>query len=228
MSDSDSSKTMESGIFSLREETLNAISHGIGFILSITGLCLLIVYSSIKGTAWHIVGCTIFGSSLVILYLASTLYHSCRKVRHKSFFRLLDHICIYILIAGTYTPFTLTYLRGGWGWTLFGLVWGLALAGIILKSLFKHRYDFISTAGYVLMGWLIVIAIKPMLALVPGWCLLWLCIGGACYTLGVLFYLQSDKPYFHTVWHIFVMGGSICHFFSIFWYVIPEHRYSGV
>jgi hemolysin III len=191
--------------------------------LSVAGLAVLVTLAALKGTAWHIVGCSVYGATLVLLYTASTLYHSVRSPRLKRFFRIIDHASIYLLIAGTYTPFTLVNLRGGWGWTLFGLVWGLAALGILFKVFFVGRFSIASTAVYLLMGWLVVIAIKPLLTLVPSGGILWLLVGGLAYTAGVVFFAWGKLPYNHAVWHVFVLTGSICHYFAVLFYVLPAN-----
>lgn len=204
-----------------KEELINSITHGAGLALSVAGLVVLVTLAALKGTAWHIVGCSVYGTTLVLLYSASTLYHSMRSPRLKRFFRIIDHSSIYLLIAGTYTPFTLVNLRGGWGWTLFGLVWGLAALGILFKIFFVGRFPIASTAVYLLMGWLVVIAIKPLLTLVPSGGLLWLLAGGLAYSAGVVFFAWEKMPYNHAVWHVFVLTGSICHYFAVLFYVLP-------
>ena len=204
-----------------KEELINSITHGAGVALSIAGLAVLVTLAALKGTAWHIVGCSVYGATLVLLYTASTLYHSMRSPRVKRFFRIIDHAAIYLLIAGTYTPFTLVNLRGGWGWTLFGLVWGLAVLGVLFKIFFVDRFPIASTTVYILMGWLAVIAIKPLLAAVPSGGILWLLAGGLAYTLGVVFFAWEKIPYNHAAWHVFVLTGSICHYFAVLFYVLP-------
>lgn len=206
---------------SFKEELANSLTHGIGAVLSIAGLVVLVVLSSIQGDAWRIVSFSIYGTCLILLYTASTLYHSFRSPRVKHVFRIMDHAAIYLLIAGTYTPFTLTLLRGGWGWSLFGLIWGLCLAGIVFKLFFVNKFNVLSTIIYLLMGWLIVIAGKPLIENVPAGGLYWLLAGGAAYSLGTVFYLWERLPFHHAVWHLFVLGGSVCHFFAIFLYVLP-------
>jgi len=208
--------------YSTGEEIAHSISHGMGLLLSIAGLVLLTVLASLRGGAWHVVSCSIYGSTLVLLYAASTFYHALPCPRPKRIFQLLDHTAIYLLIAGTYTPFTLVNLRGGWGWTLFGLVWGLALAGTLLELLLRRRVKALSLAFYLGMGWLVAIAVKPMLhALAPGGLLL-LLLGGLAYSLGVIFYVWRRLPYHHAVWHLFVLAGSVLHFFSVLLYVVPQ------
>ena len=206
-----------------REEIANSITHGIGIYLGVAALVLLVVFASLHGNAWHIVSCSIYGMTLVLLYTASTLYHSSRKAKVKHVMRILDHSSIYLLIAGTYTPFTLVPLRGGWGWSIFGVIWALALFGIISKIFFIGRFEVLSTSLYLLMGWLVVVAGKPMLARVPTGGIIWLVIGGVSYTVGILFYVFDSKiPYGHAIWHLFVLTGSICHFFAVMLYVVPH------
>jgi hemolysin III len=201
--------------YTLGEEIANSITHGVGAGLSIAGLTVLVVLAAIYGDVWRVVSFSIYGSTLVILYLASTLYHSFQNPRLKSLFQVFDHSAIYLLIAGTYTPFLLVSLRGPWGWSLFAVVWGLALLGIGFKALYLQRYHVASTLGYILMGWLGVIVIRQMLNTVPPEGLVWLAAGGAFYTIGIIFLAWRRIPYGHTIWHFFVMGGSLCHYFAI-------------
>ncbi len=207
--------------YSFREELLNSITHGTGILLSIGALVLLIVFSSLYGSARHIVSCTIFGVTLILLYTASTLYHSFQKPRVKRFLKIFDHSCIYLLIAGTYTPFLLVTLSGALGWMMFGVIWFLAFSGIVLKIFFVHRFKIISTIAYVLMGWIIIFAIKPLLDSLPSGGIVWLVAGGLAYTLGVVFYVWKKLPFNHAIWHLFVLGGSICHFCAVIFYVLP-------
>lgn len=200
----------------IREEIANSITHGIGAALSIAALVVLIVRAAQEGTAWHVVGVTIFGSSLFLLYLVSCLYHALPGRRTKHVFQVLDHSFIFILIAGTYTPFCLVNFRGPWGWTLFGLVWGIAAAGIAFKAVFLPRYDKIGSLLYVVMGWLVLIVAHRLLPDLGKVGVTWLAAGGVTYTVGVVFYaLDSRVRFAHTVWHLFVMGGSLCHFFAV-------------
>ncbi|MBI5155312.1 hemolysin III family protein [Candidatus Poribacteria bacterium] len=201
--------------YSPSEELANAATHGAGAVLSVAGLVTLIVLAVAAGDPWRIVSFSIYGASLVVMYLASTLYHSFRHPKVKRVFRVLDHASIYLLIAGSYTPFTLVAMRGGWGWSLFGIVWGLALAGIVLKIFFTGRFRGISAGVYLGMGWLVMIAIKPLLEAIPMTAFVWLAIGGAAYSLGVVFYLWRRLPYHHAVWHVFVLAGSICQFIAV-------------
>jgi hemolysin III len=205
----------------LREEFANAMTHGVGALLSIAGLVILVVYAALQGGASRIVAASLFGASLVVLYTASTCYHSFRCPKVKRWLRRFDHAAIYLLIAGSYTPFTLLNLRGGWGWTLFGLVWGIAAVGIAFKLFYTGRFEILSTIAYIAMGWLIIIAIKPAMANIEPAGLAWLTAGGLAYTGGVLFYGMRRMPYNHAVWHLFVMAGSACHFFAILFYAKP-------
>jgi len=203
------------------EEIANSATHGIGLLLSIAGFVVLLVFAILHGTASHIVACSIYGATLICLYAASTLYHAAVSPRLKRALKIFDHSAIYLLIAGTYTPFLLLYLRGAWGWSLFGVVWGLAFAGIIFKFWFVDHFQYLSTAVYLAMGWLVVIAAKPVLAHVPTPSLLWLLAGGILYSSGVIFYAWKRLPYGHVIWHLFVLGGSICHYFAILRSVLP-------
>lgn len=202
------------------EELANSITHGLGLALSIAGFVVLVVLAVIRGGAWLIVSCAVYGSTLVCLYTASTLYHSLRSGRAKRVFKILDHAAIYLLIAGTYTPFTLVNLRGGWGWTLFGIVWGLAVAGVVFKLWFVDHFQILSTVIYLAMGWLAVIAAKPLFQRVPTGGLYWLLAGGVLYTIGIAFYACRKVPYNHAIWHVFVLAGSICHYFAVVYSVI--------
>jgi hemolysin III len=204
-----------------KEETINAVTHGLGALLGLLGLTVLVVMAVLHGNVWHVVSCSIYGATLVLLFTSSTLYHSFRHERVKHAFRIVDHASIYLLIAGTYTPFLLVNLRGRWGWSLFGVIWGLALAGIVFQVFFVRRFRLAQTLIYLAMGWLVVVAFKPLMARVPRPGLLWLMAGGLCYTVGAIFYLWKKLPYHHAIWHLFVLGGSICHYFAILFYVLP-------
>ena len=201
--------------YTLGEEIANSITHGVGAGLSIAGLTVLVVLAALQEDVWRLISFSIYGSTLVILYLASTLYHSFQNPRVKRFFQICDHSAIYLLIAGTYTPFLLVSLRGPWGWSLFAVIWGIALLGIGFKALFIHRFHVASTLGYILMGWLGVVAIRQMLESVPAAGLTWLAAGGVLYTIGVIFLAIRHIPYNHTIWHFFVLGGSLCHYFAV-------------
>jgi hemolysin III len=203
------------------EEVANCVTHGVGLALSVAGFVALVLLAWGYGDAWHLVSCGVYGASLVTLYLASTLYHGARTPRAKHLLRAVDHCGIYLLIAGTYTPFTLVTLRGPWGWTLFGLVWGLALAGILFRVVFGARFPVVAVASYVLLGWLCLIAAKPIIALVPVGALLWIAAGGFAYTTGVFFFASKRIPHYHAIWHLFVLGGSICHYVAVLLYVLP-------
>ena len=203
----------------LGEEIANGISHGVAFLLALAGTPILIVTAVQRGGTAGIVGASVFAVTMVLLYLTSTLYHVLPRNRAKQLFQVFDHSAIYLLIAGTYTPFTLGVLKGGWGWTLFGLVWGLALIGVVLKSFAGMRYPKLSTGLYLAMGWLVVIAIKPMWSLMPAQGLAWLFAGGVAYTLGVVFFVLDERVrYAHFIWHLFVVTGTACHFFAVLWY----------
>ena len=203
------------------EEVANSLTHGLGLALSCAGLGILLVLAARYGDAWHVVSCSIYGGSLVLVYAASTLYHTVRHDTWKRRFKLLDHVAIFMLIAGTYTPFTLVLMRDGWGWTLFGLVWACALAGIGFKLFSTQRFRKGSTVMYLAMGWLAVLFIKPFLAALPVGSLWWLAAGGLSYTVGVIFYLWDSLPFGHAIWHLFVLGGSACHYFAVLFYVLP-------
>jgi len=204
-----------------KEEKLNVITHAIGLVLSIVALVLLVVFASLEGTVKHIVSFSIYGASLIVLYSASTIYHYSQRPKLRKRLNIFDHAAIYVLIAGTYTPFTLVVLKGWVGWTIFGVSWGLALVGIILKLFFTGRYDKISTFAYVLMGWLIIFAIKPLVQNLPFEGLMWLLAGGIFYTVGAALYSIKRMKYNHAIFHIFVLLGSFAHFIAIFFYVLP-------
>ncbi|MBI5690415.1 MAG: hemolysin III family protein [Verrucomicrobia bacterium] len=207
--------------YSPHEELANRLTHGCGAALSIAGLVLLVVHSARHGDAWHIVSTAVFGATLVLLYTASTAYHSSRGERVRRFLQRFDHAAIFLLIAGTYTPFLLVTLRGPWGWSLFGVVWGFTLVGVVLKFRFAGRFRILSTLLYLSLGWMVLIAARPLLAHLapPG---LWLLLaGGLCYTFGTVFYLWQRLPYQHAIWHLFVLGGSTCHWFAVFLHVVP-------
>ena len=205
-----------------REELANRLTHGLGVVFSIAGLVLMVVFATLHGDAWHVVSTAIFGGTLVLLYASSTLYHSFGSEPHKRVLQKFDHAAIFLLIAGTYTPFVLVTLRGAWGWSLFGVVWGLAVIGVALKFWFAGRFRFVSTGIYLGMGWLVMIALKPLVAALPAAGLRLLIAGGLCYTGGAVFYLWKRLPYHHAIWHLFVLGGSTCHWAAVFYYVIPR------
>jgi hemolysin III len=203
------------------EELANSLTHGLGALLAIAGLVVMTTFAGLYGDAWHVTSSVIFGSSMVLLYLASTLYHAIQSPRAKQILRGFDHSAIFLLIAGTYTPFTLVSLRGPWGWTLFGITWGLALFGILTQGGILRKYGALRVLLYLAMGWVVVFAAKPLLSsLDPGG--LWLlALGGLCYTVGIFFYASKRIPYAHAIWHLFVLAGTILHFFAVLFYVIP-------
>ena len=203
---------------SLGEEIANSLSHGLGFLATVAAFPVLVIAAQQRGDTAGIVGASVFATTMVLLYLASTLFHALPRCRAKRVFQILDHSAIYLLIAGTYTPFTLGVLRGDWGWTLFGLVWAMALAGTVLKAFGGVRYTTLSTWTYLAMGWLVVIAAKTVWTLVPGWGLFWLIAGGLAYTAGAVFFMAERIRYFHFVWHLFVVAGTACHFIAVLRY----------
>lgn len=218
----DEIRLMSATAYTPREELANSLTHGLGIVLSVAGLVLLVKSSVLRGDVWHITSSTIFGVSLVALYTASTLYHSCRDFARKQLLRKFDHAAIFLLIAGSYTPFLLVTLRGPWGWSLFAIVWGITVLGIALKFRFAGRFRVFSTLLYLGLGWLVLVAIKPLLAVLPSGGMPWLVAGGACYSVGTIFYLWKRLPYHHAVWHLFVLGGSGCHWVAVFGYVVPR------
>ena len=199
----------------------NSITHGVGAALALVGATYLIIAST-RGSASIIASCSVFASTLVLVYLCSTLYHSLVRTRARHVFHVLDHSAIYLLIAGTYTPFTLVSLRGAVGWTLFAIVWTLAIAGIIFKSFAVGRFAAASTVVYLFQGWVVVFAARPLIHAIGPQGLLWLGAGGAAYTLGIIFFAMDRIPYFHAAWHLFVLAGSIAHYFAILFYVVPR------
>jgi len=204
------------------EETASSIIHGIGAVLAIAGLALLVTFAGIMGDPWRVVSFSVYGATLVLLYTSSTFYHAFRNPKMKKLFRIFDHAAIYLLIAGTYTPFLLVTIRGALGWTLFGINWGFALLGVVQSVLFIDRLKFVALVAYLGMGWLIVFALKPLVAALPLGGMIWLVIGGLCYTGGVVFYVSKRIPYNHAIWHLFVLGGSVSHFFAMLLYVLPS------
>lgn len=207
--------------FSLGEEIANAVSHGVGALLSISALVLLIVFSSLNGTWIHVVSFTIYGVTMVFLYTSSTLLHSLPKGRAKNVFEILDHSSIYFFIAGTYTPFLLVAVRGEIGMRLFLIVWGIAIFGSIFKIFFVQRFVIISTLIYIIMGWLIVFAWSSLVASIPTGGIILLAVGGVLYTFGAVFYIWRWFKFHHMVWHLFVLAGTIVHFFSVIIFVLP-------
>jgi hemolysin III len=206
--------------YKLGDILANAITHGIGAGLAIAGGAYLITVST-RGTAWHVVSCSIFSATLILVYLCSTLYHSLVRTRARHVFHILDHSSIYLLIAGTYTPFTLISLRGPVGWTVFGFEWGLAIAGVIFKCFVVGRFEVVSALVYLFQGWFVVFAALPLYHAIGWGGIAWMGAGGLAYTLGIIFFAYDRLKYFHATWHIFVLAGSIFHFFAILFYVVP-------
>jgi len=204
----------------LGEEIANALIHGVGLGLAVAALVILVVLACRYGSVWHVVGFAVYGATLVLLYLASTLYHCFPEGKVKRVFRVFDHAAIFLLIAGTYTPITLITLRGPWGWTIFGLVWAIAIVGIVGKSIWINKFKLFSTILYIVMGWLVVVALKPLLAALNRTSIIFLLAGGVLYTLGTIFYVWKSRKYAHAIWHVFVLAGSICHFFTIL-FILP-------
>jgi len=207
----------------LIEELTNSLTHGFWLLLSLAGMAALIFLSWTKGSNTHLVSCSVYCTTLVLVYTASTLYHSVQKPRIKHYFRLFDQVAIYLVIAGTYTPFTLVNLRGFWGWTLLGTVWALSLFGILFKIIFANRYAAVSMALYVLMGWTAIIAAKPIIDTIPLGCLALILCGGFAYTMGLVFLAWEKLPFSHTIWHIFVLAGSLFHYCAVMIYVLPAN-----
>ena len=206
---------MTDRIESLREEFASALTHGLGATAALAGGAVLITLAALFGDGWQLSAAIVFGITLLLLYVASTLYHAIQHPVAKGRLKIFDHCAIYLLIAGTYTPFTLIGLRGPWGWGLFAAIWTIALAGVVFKLFHTGRFPRLSTALYVAMGWLVVVAIKPMLASIDAWTLGWLLAGGVFYTLGTYFYHRESIPYAHAIWHLFVIAGSVCHFVAV-------------
>ncbi|MCB5266905.1 MAG: hemolysin III family protein [Candidatus Cloacimonetes bacterium] len=200
---------------SLPEEIANAITHGVGVGLAIAALVVLVVHAARISDTWKIVSFSIYGATMIILFLSSTLYHSFPQPYLKRFFRILDHSSIFLLIAGTYTPVTIGSMRGGWGWSLFGVIWGLTLIGIVLKIFAMSKLKWLSIVVYLTMGWIILIAIKPLIAVVSRDFLIWILAGGLAYSLGIVFYVARKIPFHHAVWHLFVLAGSFFHFLAM-------------
>ncbi|KQC12896.1 MAG: hypothetical protein APR63_09985 [Desulfuromonas sp. SDB] len=204
----------------LGEEIASSISHGIGAVLSVAALVILVVLAAQRGDPWKIVSFSVYGSALILLYLASTFYHSLTNKIAKNVFFIFDHVFIYVLIAGTYTPITLISMRGTWGWVLFGLIWGMAVLGILFKIFLLGKLKILSVVFYIAMGWLVIIALRPMLEMIPTKMTILLFIGGILYTLGIIFYAWKKMPYNHFIWHLFVLTGSLTHFFGFLFFVI--------
>ena len=213
--------SLEHGSFSKGEEIAHAITHGLGVLGSVVGLAVLVVLAVRRGDARLVAAVSIYGATMVALYSASTFYHALTHARAKFVFELLDHGAIYLLIAGSYTPFTLVTLGPGWGWTLFGVSWGLAILGILYEVVWRRPWKRLSLVFYLLLGWILVIALKPLIAALPAGGLLLVGLGGAAYSGGAVFYAWRGFPYHHAVWHVFVLAGTTLHFFCVLRYVIP-------
>ncbi|MGE0131970.1 MAG: hemolysin III family protein [Blastocatellales bacterium] len=203
------------------EEIANSVTHGVGLVLSVAGFAALAALAFARGSRWHIIGCCVYGSTLVALYAASTLYHSIQKPRLKRIFLAADQVAIYLLIAGTYTPFMLVNLRGFWGWLLLTLVWTLAVCGIVCRIVLAERAKRITVALYLAIAWMAIIAVKPIFATVPLGGLAWIGAGGLAYMTGLVFFAWDRLPFNHTIWHLFVIAGSGCHYFAVMFYVLP-------
>ncbi|WP_372808229.1 hemolysin III family protein [Pontiella sp.] len=197
------------------EELAHAITHGIGILIGIAVLVLLVVFSAMRKSAWEVVSCAVYGTTFILLYLGSTLYHAATHPRAKAVLKIIDHSAIYLLIAGTYTPYALAPLRGALGWSIFGCIWGAAIVGIFFKAFFIGRYKAVSLISYLFMGWFCAIAIKPLFRELTTAGFVFLAAGGLCYSVGAIFYGWKSLKWSHTVWHLFVLAGSLCHFFSI-------------
>lgn len=199
----------------MRDEIASALTHGLGAAAALAGGAVLITLTALHGDAWQLGAAIVFGVTLLLLYVASTLYHAIQHPVAKARLKVFDHCAIYLLIAGTYTPFTLIGLRGPWGWGLFAAIWTLAVAGVIFKLFYTGRFKLLSTLIYIAMGWLVIVAIKPLLTSLDGWTLGWLLAGGVFYTLGTYFYHRESIRYSHAIWHLFVIAGSVCHFVAV-------------
>jgi hemolysin III len=207
--------------YSFAEELANSVTHGIGAVLSVAALAVLLLLACKSGDVWHMVGFGVYGVCLLMLYLSSALYHAVSGSRLKTLFRRLDHASIFLLIAGTYTPVLLIAMRGPWGWSLLALIWAMAAAGLIYELIYLGRHKFVSLTIYLAMGWLAIVAIKPMIAILPHGLLYWVVFGGLVYTGGVVFYVSKCLPFNHAIWHLFVLGGSTLHFIGILIHLTP-------
>lgn len=218
------SDTVGGGRYTLGEEIANSITHGLGVLMSAAACSLMVVFAAQRGSARMVTAVAVFGASLILLYAASTIYHALTHTKAKRIFKFLDYSCIYVLIAGTYTPFTLVTLRGGWGWALFGLAWGLAIVGAVIEVATRRRYKALSMAFYLGMGWLLVIAIKPLIDSLDARGLWLLLAGGLCYTGGSALYALGRFKYHHAIWHVLVLAGSACHFLAILFSVVLAQK----
>ncbi|QSX78435.1 PAQR family membrane homeostasis protein TrhA [Agrilutibacter solisilvae] len=213
--------TRPDSVHAAREELANALTHGVGAAAALAGTAVLVTLAAIHGDGWQLIGATVFGLSLLLLYVASTLYHATAHPVAKARLKVFDHCAIYLLIAGTYTPFTLIGLRGTVGWWLFGAIWTLALSGLVFKLFYTGRFKLLSTLIYVAMGWLVLLAIVPVFRALDAWTFGWLLAGGMCYTAGTVFYHRPALRYSHAIWHLFVIAGSVCHYVSVMAHVVP-------
>jgi hemolysin III len=207
--------------YTAEEELVHAVSHGVGVMLSIAGLVWMLYLSIGTSDPWRIIASGVYGASLIGLFLASTLYHAFHASPRKHLLKLFDHCAIYLLVAGTYTPFLLVAMRTDTGWWLFGAIWSLAAAGVLTKLRFRHRYPWLSLTGYLLMGWLVVVALPQLAEAIGANGMIWLVAGGVSYTVGALFYMAKRLPFHHAIWHLFVLAGGVCHFLAVVWYVLP-------
>ena len=207
--------------YTAEEELVHAVSHGVGVMLSIAGLVWMLYLSIGTSDPWRIIASGVYGASLIGLFLASTLYHAFHASPRKHLLKLFDHCAIYLLVAGTYTPFLLVAMRTDTGWWLFGAIWSLAAAGVLTKLRFRHRYPWSSLTGYLLMGWLVVVALPQLAEAIGANGMTWLVAGGVSYTVGALFYMAKRLPFHHAIWHLFVLAGGVCHFLAVVWYVLP-------
>lgn len=214
-------RTLPDSIYSFGEELAHVLTHGLGSLLAIAGLAVLVARAALYGNHWHVVGVSIFGATLILMYSASALFHAIPLPHTKRVLRVVDHCSIYLLIAGSYTPFTLITLRGPWGWSLFGVIWGLAALGVAFKIFTTGRFEKLSLGIYLGMGWCALVAVQPLLHSMPNGGLWLLLAGGLSYSAGVIFYAWERLPYHHAIWHVFVLGGSVLHYFAVLFYVIP-------
>jgi hemolysin III len=219
-------QTLAPDLHDVREELANALTHGFGAAAALAGGAVLITMAALFSDGWQLGGAIVFGICLLLLYIASTLYHAIQNPVAKKRLKVFDHCAIYLLIAGTYTPYTLIGLRGTVGWWLFAAIWGLALAGVAFKLFFTGRFKLLSTLIYVAMGWLVLVAIVPVFRALDGWTFGWLLAGGVCYTFGTFFYHRPTLRYSHAIWHMFVIAGSVCHYVSVMAQVIPAHVFN--
>ncbi len=213
-------KTENKNPYSAGEELANSITHGVGFFIGIAVLAVLVIFSILRKTTWEVVSCSIYGITFIMLYLGSTLYHSARQPRTRRVLKIVDHSAIYLLIAGTYTPYALVPLHGVLGWTILGVIWGCAMIGIFFKVFFTGRFKVVSLVSYLFMGWFCIVAVKPLYVELSTFGFVLFVAGGLCYTFGAIFYAWKSLPWSHAIWHLFVLAGSLCHFFSILFGIV--------